>query len=342
MPKNHTPDKRHQPLLTIAIPSYNVANFLEETVNSLIDQPHLDQLEILIINDGSKDKTLSVGKKLEKRHKPFVRLINKENGGHGSAINTGIRKATGKYFRLLDGDDYFNSSELSHLIELLVKESSDLIFTDLTEVFTQSGMYRPCRYYSHMQPGKQYVLKDIDFPTWGPMLSTSTVKTELLQTPPFTIDEHCYYVDQEYDLLIYLRAQTVTYHPLDIYRYRLEREGQSMQKSSLIKNVYSHEKVCLRLAKEFYDTKPNLSQGKIAYIYNRVIVPMCHMQYMITTEYINSPKPFQSFDRQLKAFPELYQDTNVAGKIVKLHRATNGNSIFADKPIKTIKKIIKR
>ena len=86
--------------LTITVPSYNVENTLKETVCSLLEPTVLNDLEILIVNDGSKDNTSSIAHSLEKQYPQTIRVIDKENGGHGSTINTGIKEAKGKYFKI--------------------------------------------------------------------------------------------------------------------------------------------------------------------------------------------------------------------------------------------------
>ena len=216
-----------KPLLSIVIPAYNVELFLEETVLSIASSKYSSETEILIVNDGSTDGTKNVAEKLATQYH-CVKIINKSNGGHGSTINTGIKNATGKYFRLLDGDDWFDTKEFDKYIELLKKEDSDIIFTDLMECFIKSDLKRPVTYYTHLPAYKTVHLDEVSFPEWGPMLPTTTIKTKLLQNFGLKLDEHCFYVDQEYNLACYLSAKTATYYPLMIYQYRLERDGQSM------------------------------------------------------------------------------------------------------------------
>ena len=326
---------KKQPLLTIAIPAYNVQDFIEETVNSLTKSKYVDLLEILIINDGSKDKTKEIGKKLEKEC-ASVKLIDKKNGGHGSGINSGIKHATGKYFRLLDGDDWFDTVEFDKYLEHLKNEDADLVLSDFVECFMKSGLNRPVTFYNSMKAFKKTELKNCVFQKWGPMLPTSTIKTELYRKANFKIDEKCFYVDQEYNLVCYMMAKTVTYYPFMIYQYRLDREGQSMQRESVIRNVYSHEKVCIRLVESFEKYKDELSETQKNYLINRVIVPMCNMQYMITEEWCHSKEAFLSFDTKLKAFPFFYNLPEIAGKITKAYRKTNGVLVPFDKVLRRV------
>lgn len=119
-------------ILSIIIPAYNVEKYLKRclfsiaTVNPLL----LEKTEILIINDGSTDTTPDIALKYCQKYPGVFYLYSKENGGHGSAVNTGIHYASGKYFKVLDGDDWFATKELQKLIELLENLDVDIVASD--------------------------------------------------------------------------------------------------------------------------------------------------------------------------------------------------------------------
>ena len=98
--------KNVEKILTITVPSYNVEKFLENTLDSFVDERVLDAIEVLVVDDGSKDRTAEIGKGYEAKYPGTFRVISKENGGHGSTINRGIKEARGKYFKVVDGDDW--------------------------------------------------------------------------------------------------------------------------------------------------------------------------------------------------------------------------------------------
>ncbi|MBQ9484838.1 glycosyltransferase family 2 protein [Candidatus Saccharibacteria bacterium] len=311
-----------KPILTIAIPAYNVAPYIGQTVSSLVSSKYQNHIEIIIVNDGSSDSTAEVIEKIAKKHS-CVKIINKTNGGHGSSINAGLENATGKYFRLLDGDDWFDTNEFDQFIEKLLSENADLVLTDYAECFIKRHLTRPALYYYLLPEFKLINLDEIYFPEWGPTLPTTTIKTSLLKKFNLKVDEHCFYVDQEYNLACYLCAKTVKYYPFIVYQYRLEREGQSMERASLIRNVYSHEKVCARLLSEFKKHSATMPTAKKDYLSSRVIIPMCHMQYEIATDYCKSKKAFISFDKKLKPYKSFYNHPGIAGTITNFHRKTH-------------------
>ena len=334
--------KDKTPVLTIAVPSYNVARYLKRGILSLVDHPLAHKIEVLIINDGSSDKTAEIGKELERltstSNGSIVRVVNKSNGGHGSTINRGIKDATGKYFRLMDGDDYFSTDALIELVKILENESSDIVLTNYVEDFSVDAILRPVRHYNFMTPGIHYDLdfmnyKGYGFDKWGPLLSTTTCRTDLLKKSNFKIDENSFYVDMEYNFIIYALSKSVVYYPLDVYYYYLGRAGQSMSKESFTRNYLHHERVTIRLIDEFIARYDTLSEGKRQYLLDKLIIPMCKSQYLITNEFHSTIKAFSSFDKKLKKYPQLYQNREIAGRVIRLHRATKGASVKAHNPM---------
>lgn len=337
-------------VLTISIAAYNVEKYLYNGVMSLLDSEIADKLEILIVNDGSKDNTAKIGKELEKmtsiNGKSIVKFIDKENGGHGSTINKGIELATGKYFKLMDGDDYFDTDALTKLVHYLEKSNEDFILNNYVEDLAIYGVMNPIRHYEFMTMGKTYNMEDLckgeeGFKKWGPLLSTTTFKTELLKKANFKISEHCFYVDMELNSIAFAKAKTVKYYPLDLYIYYLGRQGQSISAASFKKNYKNHEHVTLRIIEDVY-YKENLSKLKKDYLKNKIIFPLIATQYYITTEYFDSGKEFMEFDRKLKDYPEFYKAKEIMNSRVKIYRTTKGHFKKVVKFLVRIKQMIFR
>ena len=325
--------EQEEVILTIAIASYNVEKYLINGVLSLINSDVASNLEILIINDGSKDNTAEIGKKLEKltkkNGKSIVKLVDKENGGHGSTINKGIELATGKYFKLMDGDDYFDTETLERLVRHLKNENVDMVLNNYVEDLAVYSKKRVKSLYNFMVPGIKYDVEDLcdevyGFQEWGPLLSTSTYRTQMLKDGKFSISEKCFYVDMELNTYAFINAKTIKYYPLDIYIYYIGRAGQSVSRQSYAKNYKNHEHVTLKLIDEFYNNK-TISEEKKKYIKNKIVLPLIKCQYMVVTEFLNNNVGFNSFDKKLKKYPELYKE--VKGKKIILHRVTKGHTI---------------
>ena len=112
-------------ILTIVVPSYNAEKYLTETMPSILAAKYRDLIDLVIVNDGSSDMTKEVAEEISKQYPEIVRVINKENGGHGSAVNTGIEYAVGKYFKVVDADDWVDTENLDLLIEYLQETDVD-------------------------------------------------------------------------------------------------------------------------------------------------------------------------------------------------------------------------
>ena len=122
-------------ILTIVIPAYNVENYLDEILPTFLDNEILNDIEIIIVNDGSKDNTAIIAREYEKKYPQTVVLIDKENGGHGSTINSGIKHANGKYLRVIDGDDWVDTNALKNFVNKLKSLNEDLVLTPFNNVY---------------------------------------------------------------------------------------------------------------------------------------------------------------------------------------------------------------
>ena len=322
-----------EPTLTVVVPSYNVEKYLNNTVISMLDQRNANKLEILIVNDGSKDRTAEIGRTLEKlstvNGRSIVRLIDKENGGHGSTINVGIREARGKYLKVVDGDDTVDSEEFAKLIDLLEKEDSDVVLNNYIEDFAHSNIANPMRIYTLLKPGIQYHFEDICYPnygftSWGPILSCSSYKTSVLRDAGFKLSEKMFYVDMELNINVAICCDTITYYDLNIYRYLLGRAGQSVSRESYRRNYKHHENVCISMAETYARCKDSLPESKRNYIVNNLLLPMVSTQYEIALNYRQERQAFRSIDERLKKYPELYNARRVKIRKVVFHRKTGG------------------
>ncbi|MEI3553139.1 MAG: glycosyltransferase family A protein [Acutalibacteraceae bacterium] len=125
--------------LSISIAAYNVEEFLKNTLDSLVAPEIMDDIEVLIIDDGSKDNTAAIGKEFEDKYPNSFKVISKPNGGYGSTINAAIDAATGQYFKTLDGDDWYDTENLVRFVKDLKNMSADLILTPFTMVYEGTG-----------------------------------------------------------------------------------------------------------------------------------------------------------------------------------------------------------
>ncbi|MGY5276137.1 glycosyltransferase family 2 protein [Lactiplantibacillus plantarum] len=233
-------------ILTISVAAYNVEKTLEKTLESFNDTSVYDDLEVLIVDDGSKDNTKLIAQKYEKIAPQTFKYVKKENGGHGSTINKGISLATGKYFKVIDGDDWVDKYTLIKFIDKLKHLDSDMVLTNHVEVYP-NRTNNVCL-VKGLVPDKEYTWDD-NFDIKKVVLHTLIVKTELLKKNNVHITENCFYVDVEYVVWATFVSQTITYLNIYLYMYRLGSSNQSVNKNNMLKNVEMQEKVSYQLVR---------------------------------------------------------------------------------------------
>ena len=343
--------KVEKPVLSIIVPAYNVEDYLEHTVYSILDQDNASKIEIIIVNDGSKDNTINIARHLEEKYsngkESLIKIIDKENGGHGSTINAGIKIAQGKYIKIVDGDDTVDSEALEKLINILEHEDSDVILNNYIEDYAKDNVINIQKIYDNLISGIQYCFDDLcydnyGFKQWGPILSCSSYKTEMLKNSNFKISEKMFYVDMELNIIVAILCNTVTYYDLNLYRYFLGRIGQSVNKESYKRNYKHHENVCIKMLEIYYENKDKISDNKKNYIINKLIIPMISTQYEICISYFNDGKAFREFDKRLKYYHYFYNNRRIKIKKVRFHRKTKGILIRFNNMLVSVYSLFKR
>ncbi len=300
-------------ILSIAIPAYNVEKYLEQCLRSFEVEEILNKIEVLIINDGSKDKTPEIARKYCEKYPDTYYLYNKENGGHGSGINYGIRYATGKYFKVVDGDDWLNTEELPEFITTLENTNADIVAADFLCIQDETGVVLGEKYCTTKDDhyGK---ICDLSKGEVGDVIKMHalTIRTDILQKHDIVIDEHCYYVDCEYITYPVPYVTTVYFYHKFIYMYRLGRNGQSMDIRSMQKNRAQHMHVLESLLR-FYDGMGDITPGSRKYV-EQCIGQVVENQFQI---YISMGtqkgvrRELAEWDRSLKTnYPAIYGATH--------------------------------
>jgi len=247
-------------ILSIIIPAYNVEHYLMTCMGSMLLPEFVDDIEIIIVNDGSTDGTENLAQAYVSEYPNSVRLISKSNGGHGSALNAGIAAATGKYVRCVDGDDWVDAPAFATLLQKLQDTDADVVATRFYWVDNETGIEDEEQGYNifdHVECGKEYRFEEIAKYPYIKMHQMN-YKTKLLQDSGVRMDEHCFYVDVEYVLLPMVNVKTVLFLDLNVYRYRMGTSGQSVAIANMRKNVNDHLRVLNRML-EGYD----VAAGKI-------------------------------------------------------------------------------
>lgn len=232
-------------VLTVVIPSYNVESYLEDTLESFVAPEILSEIEVLIVNDGSKDRTPEIAKEYEEKYPGTFRLISKENGGHGSTINRGIEEAVGTYFKVVDGDDWVNTSDFAELVRKLRTTNADYVVTKYYKVNDKTKEKKIVE-FPFLEAHPECTFDEAASGSEIPMHAL-VIRTAILQEHRIRMDEHCFYVDNEYITFPVPYVETVVYYDLTVYMYRLAVATQSVSMQGFQKHLPDHVKVTMRL-----------------------------------------------------------------------------------------------
>lgn len=232
-------------ILSISVAAYNLENMIKENLDSFIKSKFLNDIEIIVTDDESTDDTRKVVKEYAKKYPNSIKLIEQKNGGPGSTVNSGIRHATGKYFKMVDGDDWVDTKNFDKFVEFLKNTNVDMIinnhfvYSDLDRKIID--IYR----FENFEKNKTLELQKMKYYP-GFSMHDVTYKTEIFKINNIKLDKG-FYTDLEYLLLPIKYVNTYIYLDYAIYIYRISREGQSISMSSMRKNIKQHETVLRRL-----------------------------------------------------------------------------------------------
>lgn len=243
-------------LLSIAIPSYNAQDYLHYCVSSLVVGGN--QVEILIINDGSSDRTQEIAEELAACY-DNVRAIYHENKGHGGAVNTGIREAKGTYFKVVDSDDWVDTRAYMKVLETLAQLENedhrvDAFITNF--VYEKEGQTRKktMAYHDVLPEYQLFTWEEVGAFSKGQymMMHSLIYRTDLLREVGLELPEHTFYVDNIFVFTPLQSVETMYYLPVDFYRYFIGRHDQSVNESVMIKRIDQQLKVNRILVDELH------------------------------------------------------------------------------------------
>lgn len=310
-------------ILTVIVPVYNTEKYIKRCLDSLDNKEINDKLEVLVVSDGSKDNAINIAKEYSKRLPDTFKIIEKENGGHGSTINKGLELATGKYFRVLDSDDWVDNVNFVEFVKRLEDQDADLVVTDYSKEFIYEGKSEKI-VYKNLEPNKKYIFDKFDLNILNGeyfVMATSTYKTEVLRKSNLKLMEKTFYVDMQYNVVPVPYVNSFVYFDLDIYRYFIGRLDQSVNTASFVKNHLNHDKVVKYLI-DYYSDLTDISDTKKEYI-KIILKYILFTHYSIYCIYFKKKrqgyKLVKEFDKYLyNKNKELYDVSNIS--FIKIYR----------------------
>ena len=262
--------------LSIIIPAYNMEAYLPQCVDSMIRTTSRTALEIVIVNDGSEDKTLRIAQKYAEKYPDTVRVIDKENGNYGSTINAALPIVQGEYVKILDADDTFEGSLLTSFLTTLRKlRGVDVLVTPYVEVGKLRERKVKYNIYGRKvyENGKVYDAEQIfaDGAIRFFAMHGLCYRTELLRQINYKQSEGVSYTDQEWAFYPLSHIETIAFADIPLYRYNTTREGQTMDEAVVMRSLSQLVTVTEALAKYFLELPiEELSAERVAFLQNYV------------------------------------------------------------------------
>ena len=234
--------------ISFTIPSYNSQDYMRHVIDNLVAVG--EDIEVLIVNDGSKDDTGKIADEYQVKYPTIVKAIHKENGGHGSGVMVGIRNATGIFYKVVDSDDWVETEDVIKMLDLIKKHMQEGLDIDL---------YITNYVYEHASDGSKYVMHyrkclpvDKAF-TWEEMRHVKLETVFLMHSLMYRLDKlkasgmelpnHTFYVDDIYAYIPLPYMDKVFYHDLDFYHYFIGRGDQSINYSIMCKRYEQQMRV---------------------------------------------------------------------------------------------------
>lgn len=286
-------------LLSIVVPTYNMSSYIEKCLTSLISDKTKELLEILVVNDGSKDDSSKKAKTVAGLYPNTIQVIDKENGNYGSCVNVGLKMATGKYIKILDADDYMDINALEETLEIMSQSDVDLVLTDFNKIYTGNNIKL---HTLELPPRRELQLKDIccgghDFKNFW--MHSVAYKRTIFTNIEYHQTEGISYTDQEWVFLPLAMVRTVYYLPVPLYQYNLGREGQTVSRSFMQKHFKDYL-ICIKSLLETYNTLPGDIPSSIKGMLYRRLFGLTKFVYKSCLVNGSSSKESQ----ELKAFDE--------------------------------------
>ena len=313
--------------MTVIVPAYNAEAYLDKCLSTLAAANTGGGLEVVIVDDGSSDKTGSIAEKYAANNPMAFSVIHQENGGHGSAINAGIGTASGRYFRVVDADDWVDSNQLAALLDMLVNADADLVVDIKTEVdmATAGRSVFPLPDRVPLRCTVPFEQWNVDDMTEYYTLHTLTVRTDLAKRIQLSLPEHTYYEDFEYALKVTVHACSIYFADTRCYQYQIGNAGQSVAPQNYVRRLDQHRRIVERTI-DYVNKTPMSAQMK-AYAMRRIkLLIHTHLKIMLIYD-SDKKKGAQSaseFMTALKArYPALYATVRSRYRIARLMNALN-------------------
>ncbi|GFI16196.1 putative glycosyltransferase EpsJ [Lachnospiraceae bacterium] len=259
-------------LLSITVPCYNSAAYMERCVDSLLKGG--EDVEIIIVNDGSSDETPAIADRYAKEYPTIIKAVHKENGGHGSAVNAGIDRASGLYFKVVDSDDWVKEEAYLKILETLRELTGgervlDMLISNFVYEKTGENRHKVMRFKHALPVDEMFTWEDVKHFHKGQYILMHSVifRTKLLRECGLKLPDHTFYVDNLYVFEPLPFVRNMYYLDVNFYRYYIGREDQSVNEEVMIGRIDQQITVNKLMIDYMIENKSRIAASKRMYQY---------------------------------------------------------------------------
>ncbi len=315
-------------LLTIAIPCFNSMDYMDKAIESLLHEK--EDLEILIIDDGSKDSTGIIGDEYAKAYPDTIRCLHQKNGGHGEAVNCGVRYANGLYYKVLDSDDWFDKTSFTKVMNTLhslrqQKQTVDMFIVNYVYEKISEQKQSVIHYRNVLPQNRIFTWNEIGHfrPQQNLLMHSVIYRTDILRNSQLQLPKHTFYVDNLFVFQPLPYVETLYYLDVDLYRYYIGREGQSVQEEIMIKRIDQQLLVTTMMIdcmKKSYQSNPKRYGYMVKYLTMILVISSILLIRMDTNESLQKKEELWSYLKQSR--PWLYKSITrtTLGFLIQLNR----------------------
>lgn len=264
--------------ISFAIPCYNSQEYMAHAIESILHGG--EDVEIIVVNDGSKDRTSEIAHEYMEKYPGIVKVVDKENGGHGDAVNAGLMNAQGKYFKVVDSDDWVDTEALEKILKFLhqledEQESIDMLISNYVYEKVGAAHKKVIHYRNVLPQEKIFRWDEIGrFHLDQYILMHSVIyRTDMLKLSQITLPKHTFYVDNIYVYYPLPYVRKIYYLDVDFYRYYIGREDQSVNEKVMIKRLDQQLFVTRKMI-DMYQMKDIKSKKLRQYMMNYLAIMM--------------------------------------------------------------------
>ncbi len=306
------------PWISVAVPCYNSAAYMDICIQSLLDaSADPEDLQIIIVDDGStRDETPQKADEWQERHPDLIRAVHQKNAGHGGAVLTGLEHARGRYFKVVDSDDWVDPDALRSVLTILREKQADevrldLLITNYVYENVDEGTQRAIGYRSVMPEGELFSWDTIGTfkPHQNLLMHSLLYRTELLRQRPLPLPKHTFYVDNIYAYVPLPRVKSMLYADLDLYCYQIGRDDQSVNEKVMISRIDQQLRIT-RIMIDAYDLERDIHKKRLRdymYSYLTLMMVVCTIFTRMSDDPDAEPDLQQLWTHLRRSRPDMYR-----------------------------------